>query len=98
MTLHKRLVKLEARHQVLQTGPCIIVHDIVWRTDDGGVRSIAQMASVLTGAGWETINRAADEPEAEFQLRAEVMASNVEASITARSQAPLQPLRPVLPR
>jgi hypothetical protein len=55
---------------VLQTGLCIIVHDIVWRTDDGGVQSITQMASVLTGAGCETINRAADEPEAEFPFRA----------------------------
>jgi hypothetical protein len=98
LRLGGRLAKLEAQRFRPHSGPRIIVHDIVWRTDDGEVRSIGQMARVLTGSGWETINRAADEPEAEFQHRAEVMASNVEASITARSQAPLQPLRPVLPR
>jgi hypothetical protein len=79
MTLHKRLTKLEAKRFQLQTGPRIIVHDIIWRTDDGGVQSIGQMARVLTGSGWETINRAADEPEAEFQLRAEAMAGDPEA-------------------
>ncbi len=74
MTLRKRLAKLEAQRFRPHGGPRIIVHDIVWRTDDGGVRSIAQMASVLTGAGWETINRAADEPEAEFESRLCTMA------------------------
>ncbi len=89
MTLHKRLAKLEARHQVLQTGDRIIITDLCWRDDEGNLKCIAQVAKVLTGAGWATINRAADEPEAEFQLRAEAMASDVEATITARSRAPL---------
>lgn len=97
MTLHKRLAKLEARHQVLQTGERIIITDLCWRDDEGNLKCIAQVAKVLTGAGWATINRAADEAEAEFQHRAEVMASNVEATITTRSQAHLQLLRPVMP-
>lgn len=79
MTLNKRLAKLEAKRFRLHSGPRVIVHDIVWRTDDGGLQSVAQMANVLTGSGWETINRAADEPEAEFQLRAEAMAGDSEA-------------------
>jgi hypothetical protein len=79
VTLHKRLAKLEARHQVLQTGPCIIIHDIVWRNDSGGVQSIGTFANVLTPSGWQTVTRQEEEPEAEFQLRAEALAGNVEA-------------------
>lgn len=79
MTLHKRLTKLEAKRFRLHSGPRVIVHDIVWRTDDGGVQSIGQMARVLTGSGWETITRETDEPEAKFQLRADVMAGDPEA-------------------
>ena len=52
MTLHKRLTKLEAKRFRLHSGPRVIVHDIVWRTDGGGVQSIGQMARVLTGSGW----------------------------------------------
>ena len=89
MRLGDRLAKLEAQRQVLQTGERIIITDLCWRDDEGNLKCIAQVAKVLTGAGWETINRAADEAEAEFQLRAEAMASDVEATITARSRATL---------
>ncbi len=77
MRLGDRLAKLEAQRQVLQKGERTIITDLCWRDDGGNLKCIAQVAKVLTGAGWETINRAADEPEAEFQLRAEAMASNV---------------------
>lgn len=74
MTLQKRLAKLEAQRQATYSGPRVIIHDIVWRTDDGGVRSIAAFAKVLTGSGWQMINRAETETESDFRLRAEAMA------------------------
>jgi hypothetical protein len=79
MTLHKRLTKLEAKRFQLQTGPRIIIHDIVWRNDSGGVQSIGAFAKVLTPSGWQTVTRQEEEPEAEFQLRAEALAGNIEA-------------------
>lgn len=75
MTLHKRLTKLEAKRFRLHSGPRIIIHDIVWRNDSGGVQSIGAFAKVLTASGWKTITRDTDEREAEFHLRAEAMAA-----------------------
>jgi hypothetical protein len=74
MTLRKRLAKLEARREVTHTGPRIIIHDIVWRSDGGGVQSIGAFAKVLTASGWHTITQKEEEPEAEFHRRAEALA------------------------
>lgn len=76
MTLHKRLAKLEARCHGLHQGPSVIMFNTCWRDDEGNLQSIAQIANVLTGTGWETITRKADEPEAEFHLRAKAMAAD----------------------
>jgi hypothetical protein len=74
MILRKRLAKLEARREVTHNGPRIIIHDIVWRSDSGGVQSIGAFAKVLTVSGWQTITRKEEELEAEFHLRAEAVA------------------------
>jgi len=74
MTLQKRLDKLEGKRQGQQAGPRVIVHDIVWRNDSGGVQSIGAFAKVLTVSGWQTIIRKEEELEAEFHLRAEAVA------------------------
>lgn len=79
MTLHKRLAKLEAQRHRLHGGPRVIMFHTSWRDDEGKLQSIARMAHVLTGSGWDTITREADEPEPEFQLRAETMAGDLEA-------------------
>lgn len=50
MSLRKRLAKLEARREVTLTGPRIIIHDIVWRSDGGGAQSIGAFAKVLTAS------------------------------------------------
>ena len=86
MTLHKRLTKLEAKRFQLQTGPRIIIHDIVWRSDGGGVQSIGAFAKVLTASGWKTITRETDEPEAEFHLRAVAMSALTIHSTNQRQQ------------
>lgn len=79
MTLHKRLTRLEAQRQGMQDGPRVIVFDACWRDDDGNLQSIAQMGYVLTGSGWESVTRKDDEPEAEFQLRAEMLSGDADA-------------------
>jgi hypothetical protein len=79
MTLQKRLAKLEAKRQGQQNGPRVIITEVYWRDDQGNLQSIAHTANVLTGSGWQTITRETDEPEAEFQLRADAMAGDLEA-------------------
>ena len=79
MSLRKRLAKLEARREVAHTGPRIIIRDIFRRSDGGRVQSIGAFTKVLTALGWQTITRKDEEPEAEFQLRAEAMAGDAGA-------------------
>jgi hypothetical protein len=92
MTLQKRLAKLEAQRQRLHGGPRVIMFNVCWRDDKGNLQSIAQTAKVLTGTGWEAITREADEPEAEFQLRADALAGELEAgrawALAARRRNP----------
>jgi hypothetical protein len=76
VTLQKRLAKLEARHQVLQTGGRIIINDLCWRDDEGNLKCIAQVAKVLTPVGWQIVNRGNNESEAAFHLRVESMNSS----------------------
>lgn len=78
MTLQKRLAKLEARCHGLHQGPRVIMFNTCWRDDDGNLQRIAQVAKVLSGADWATITRKANEPEAEFHLRAKAMAADLE--------------------
>lgn len=89
MTLRKRLAKLETRCEGTHTGPRIIIHDIVWRSDGGGVQSIGAFAKVLTASGWQAITRKDEEPEAEFQLRAEALVGDVGAG-SGRAMAALK--------
>ena len=74
MTLQKRLAKLEAQRQRQPEGPRLIFINACWRTDDGHLRSIAELANVRTASGWQMINRAETETESGFRLRAEAMA------------------------
>ncbi|PJF08392.1 hypothetical protein [Pseudorhodobacter sp. MZDSW-24AT] len=97
MTLRTRLVKLEAKNAPTLEGPRVIMFNACWRDDDDNLQSIGQFAKVLTGAGWETITRATDEPDAEFRLRAETMAGDAQAgsawamAALRRKHAPLDP-------
>jgi len=79
MTLQKRLAKLEAKRQWQHGGPQVIMFNFCWRDDEGNLQSIAHTANVLTDSGWQTITRETDEPEVEFQLRADAMAGDLEA-------------------
>ena len=79
MTLQKRLAKLEAQRHRQHGGPRVIMFNFCWRDDEGNLQSIAQTANVLTGSGWQTITRETDEPEAEFQLRADALTGDLEA-------------------
>ena len=74
MTLTKRLTKLEVQRPRAETGPRVLMHSIVWRTEEGGLSVVEAFARVLTPSGWQTITRAEDEAEADFHLRADAMA------------------------
>lgn len=74
MTLRNRLAKLEAQRPSAEAGPRILMHSIVWRTEEGRLNEIAAFARVLTPSGWQTITRAEGEAEADFHLRADAMA------------------------
>lgn len=80
MTLSARLARLEARHPAKTEGPRILIFNVVWRDDDGDLMQAARYAQVLTASGWQTIHRHSDEPESEFNLRAEAMAGDSAAS------------------
>jgi hypothetical protein len=79
MTLRKRLAKLEGQRHRRNGGPRVVMFSACWRDDEGKLQSIGQVANVLTAAGWQTVTRNANEPEAEFQLRAEAKAGDAEA-------------------
>ena len=79
MTLRKRLVKLEAQRAVTPTGPRVVMFNGCWRDDEGNLQRIGQSANVLTASGWQTITRKEEEPEAEFQLRAEALSGDTAA-------------------
>jgi hypothetical protein len=76
MTLRRRLAKLEARREVTHTGPRIIIHEIVWRDDEGLLKSVAQIANVLTADGWQIVSRGDNESEPAFHTRVEAMSSS----------------------
>jgi hypothetical protein len=74
MKLGRRLTKLGAQRQGEEMRPRVIIHDMVWRTDDGDLQSVAAFAKVLTATGWQTVTRADGEPELAFHARADAMA------------------------
>ena len=80
MTLRKRLIRLEAQRRIVQESPRVIMFTICWRGDNGMLQSIADHAQVMTASGWQSIHRRPDEPEAEFELRADAMAGDFRAS------------------
>lgn len=75
MKVARRMTKREIQRHGADTRPRVIIHDMVWRTDDGDLQSVAAFAKVLTATDWQTITRPDDEPEAAFHARADALAA-----------------------